>query len=141
VGAAKGASIMNAERLKERLEEYRRAVVRLKEAVEEDESNPLIYDAVIQRFEFTYELAWKLIKAYLEYQGMAVVNLPRSAFKEAFAAGLIFDGDAWIDMISDRNLTAHTYNEERAREIYARVREKYLDRFVALASRMEELIK
>lgn len=132
---------MDAERLQERLEEYQRAVLRLKEAVEEDESNPLIYDAVIQRFEFTYELAWKLIKAYLEYQGIAVVNSPRSAFKEAFSTGLIFDGDVWIDMISDRNLTAHTYNQERAKEIYARVKEKYLDQFAALVSRMEAIAK
>lgn len=132
---------MDAERLQERLEEYRRAVLRLKEAVEEDESNPLIYDAVIQRFEFTYELAWKLIKAYLEYQGLAVVNSPRSAFKEAFAAELILDGDVWIEMISDRNLTAHTYNQERAKEIYARVKEKYLDQFAALVSRMEAIVK
>ena len=101
----------------------------------------LTYDAVIQRFEFTYELAWKLIKAYLEYQGIAVVNSPRSAFKEAFSTGLIFDGDVWIDMISDRNLTAHTYNQERAKEIYARVKEKYLDQFAALVSRMEAIAK
>jgi len=101
----------------------------------------LTYDAVIQRFEFTYELAWKLIKAYLEYQGLAVINSPRSAFKEAFAAELILDGDVWIEMISDRNLTAHTYNQERAKEIYARVKEKYLDQFAALVSRMEAIVK
>lgn len=132
---------MNIERLKERMEEYRKAVLRLKEALEEDISNPLIYDGVIQRFEFTYELAWRLMKAYLEYEGIAVVNSPRAAFKEAFAAGLIFDGDVWIDMIDDRNLTAHTYNEERAKEIYNKIREKYFAQFAAFDAKMSEVVQ
>lgn len=115
--------------------------MRLKEALEEDISNPLVYDEVIQRFEFTYELAWKLMKAYLEYEGIAAVNSPRAAFKEAFAAGLIFDGDVWIDMIDYRNLTAHTYNEERAKEIYNKVREKYFAQFAAFDAKMAEVVQ
>jgi nucleotidyltransferase substrate binding protein (TIGR01987 family) len=67
---------MNTERLREKKEVYRSAVLRLKEALDEDISNPLLYDGVIQRFEFTYELAWKLMKAYLEYEGIAEVNSP-----------------------------------------------------------------
>lgn len=56
---------MTIERLNERMEDYRKAVLRLKEALDEDTSNPLLYDAVIQRFKFTYELAWKLMKPQL----------------------------------------------------------------------------
>ncbi|AFV12544.1 nucleotidyltransferase, nucleotide binding domain protein [Thermacetogenium phaeum DSM 12270] len=132
---------MNIERLREKREAYRKAVLRLKEALDEDSSNPLLYDGVIQRFEFTYELAWKLMKAYLEYEGIAEVSSPRAAFKEAFAAGLIFEGDVWIDMIGDRNLAAHTYNEEMAKEIYGRIKEKYFKQFVAFGARMAEVTK
>lgn len=132
---------MEIEKLRERKEVFRKSVLRLKEALDEDISNPLIYDGVIQRFEFTYELAWKLMKAYLEYEGIADVNSPRAAFKEAFKAELIFEGDIWIDMIGDRNLAAHTYNEEMAKEIYGRIKEKYFERFVTFGAKMAEVTK
>jgi nucleotidyltransferase substrate binding protein (TIGR01987 family) len=132
---------MNTERLREKKEVYRSVVLRLKEALDEDISNPLLYDGVIQRFEFTYELAWKLMKAYLEYEGIAEVNSPRGAFKEAYKAGLIFEGDIWIDMIGDRNLAAHTYNEEMAKAIYNRIKDQYFERFVTFGARMAEVMK
>ncbi len=132
---------MSIERLKERMEDYHKAVTRLKEALDEDFSNPLVYDGVIQRFEFCYELAWKLMKAYLEYEGRTPANSPRASFKEAFAAGLIVDGDVWIEMIDAHNLTVHTYNELIAQEIYTKVKEKYYWAFKALAERMEERLK
>lgn len=132
---------MDIGRLKERIEEYCKAVLRLKEALDEDTSNPLVYDGVIQRFEFTYELTWKLVKAYLEYEGIAAVNTPRSAFKEAFAAGLILESDTWMDMIEDRNLTVHTYNEQMAKEIYCIIKQKYYNSFAVLADRIVAMIR
>ncbi|MEZ0537662.1 nucleotidyltransferase substrate binding protein [Caldicellulosiruptoraceae bacterium PP1] len=132
---------MNTERLKERLNDYNKAVIRLKEALEENQANPLIYDAVIQRFEFTYELAWKLMKAYLEYIGITNVNSPRSAFKEAFSSGLILDGDIWIEMINARNLTSHTYDEELAKEIYNLIKQKFYNSFSTFLDRMVEMLK
>jgi len=132
---------VNSERLMEKFSEYKKAVLRLKEALEEDLTNPLVYDGVIQRFEFTYELAWKLMKAYLEYEGYATVNSPRVAFKEAFAYGLIFDGDVWIDMIDARNLTVHTYDEQIAKEIYDKVKKRYYEAFAAFAKKMAEVLK
>jgi len=132
---------MNKERVRERLADYQKALFRLKEALEEDTSNPLLYDAVIQRFEFTYELAWKLLKAYLELEGISDVNTPRKVFKEAFSAGLIGDGDVWISMIEDRNLTVHTYDEKIAQQIYLRVKEKYFSKFYDLERKMKEVIE
>lgn len=61
----------------------------MKEAVSERSDNLLLYDGAIQRFEFTYEIAWKLLKAYLEYQGIVSISSPRAVFKEAFSVGLI----------------------------------------------------
>ncbi len=72
-----------------------------------ERTNSLIIDGVIQRFEFNYELVWRVIKYYLEYQELEVKSL-----KEAFTIGLIENGDEWIDMLNDRNLTSHVYDEE-----------------------------
>jgi nucleotidyltransferase substrate binding protein (TIGR01987 family) len=132
---------MNKERIKEKFAEYRKAVNKLKEALDEDASNPLLYDGVMQRFEFTYEIAWKLMKLYLEFEGIATVNSPWAAFKEAFAAGIITDGETWIDMINARNLTVHIYNEQMAKEIYNKVKDKYYPVFAAFANKMEEKIQ
>ncbi len=76
-----------------------------------ERTNSLIIDGVIQRFEFNYELVWRVIKYYLEYQELEVKS-PRSTFKEAFTIGLIENGDEWIDMLNDRNLTSYVYDEE-----------------------------
>ncbi len=132
---------MSQERLKEKFAEYKKAVKKLKEALEEDVSNPLLYDGVIHRFEFTYELAWKLIKLLLESEGIVTVNSPRAAFKEAFAAGIITEGEIWIDMINARNLTVHTYNEQIAKEIYDKVKDKYYPVLAALANKMKGKIQ
>lgn len=132
---------MSQERLKEKFAEYKKAVTKLKEALEEDISNPLLYDGVMQRFEFTYELAWKLMKLYLESEGIININSPRLAFKEAFVLGIITEGETWIDMINARNLTVHTYNEGMAKEIYDKVKDKYYPVFLAFADKMEDNIK
>jgi nucleotidyltransferase substrate binding protein (TIGR01987 family) len=132
---------MAVERLNERMEVYHKAVSRLKEALNENESNPLLYDAVIQRFEFTYELAWKLMKSYLEYQGIVLSNSPRPTFKEAFAQGLILDGDIWIDMIEARNLTVRTYSDQMAKAIYDRIKNRYYPSFAAFVEKMGAALK
>ncbi|MFO7295457.1 MAG: nucleotidyltransferase substrate binding protein [Clostridia bacterium] len=116
---------MDIQRLREKLSDYSRALKRLEEALERDQSDDIVLDAVIQRFEFTYELSWKLIKAYMSYSGIADVKTPRQAFKEAFAAGLIDEGDVWLEMLDDRNLTSHTYDQSTARRVYEKVKNRY----------------
>jgi len=116
---------MGTKRLRERLEDYKSTLERLKESLDLEVSLSVITDGVIQRFEFTYELAWKVLKDYLEFKGIPETRSPRDTFKEGFRAGIIQDGDAWIDMLQDRNLTAHTYNEKTAKEIYAKIKGKH----------------
>ena len=73
--------------------------------------SPLEKEGVIQRFEYTFELAWKTIKDFLEAGGLTIAPLtPRQVLKEAFAAKVIGDGQAWIDMLDHRNLLSHTYD-------------------------------
>lgn len=115
----------NKKKVEEKLVNYKKAVDRLKEILEVSPDHSYIYDATIQRFEFTYELAWKLMKTFLEYKGLSDVRTPRDTFKEAFQAGIIDDGEGWIRMLIDRNITSHTYNEEDALEIYIRIKEQH----------------
>lgn len=80
---------------------------------------------IIQFFEVTYELAWKLMKDYLEYQGFTDIMSPRSAIKQSFESGLILDGHSWMELLLDRNLTAHTYDEDKAAQVENLIRDKY----------------
>jgi len=78
-------------------------------------------DATIQRFEFTFELAWKFLKEYFAGKDI-VLNYPKEILKEAFTAGIISDENLWIYMLADRNMTSHTYDEKLADEIYKRIK-------------------
>jgi nucleotidyltransferase substrate binding protein (TIGR01987 family) len=88
-------------------------------------------DAVIQRFEFSLELSWKAMKNYLNYQGILEATTPKQTMKEAFANGLIKNGETWINMLNDRNLTSHTYNQADADEIYKAIVEEYYEEMLS----------
>lgn len=77
-------------------------------------------DSAIQRFEVTYELAWKSLQRYLREKGVPALT-PRDCFMEAFRIGLINDDPQWLEMGKDRNLTAHTYDETLAQQVYERI--------------------
>lgn len=113
------------ERIEEIYLDYKKALERLKEALEEDLSKGnIIVDGTIQRFEFCFELAWKLAKAILNYNGIEV-EIPRLVIKEAFKAKLIQDGEGWIDMLEDRNKTSHIYDEKAALKIYNKIKDSH----------------
>jgi len=118
---------MNLERINELHLDYKKALGRLKEALDEDLlKGGIVVDATIQRFEFTFELAWKLAKAVLNYNGIEV-EIPRLVIKEAFKAKLIRDGEAWIDMLEDRNKTSHIYDEKEALRIYKKIKKSHFE--------------
>ena len=79
------------------------------------QSEEVVQLGQIQAFEFTFELAWKVLKDFLNARGVPAA-FARDVLKEAFRHGLITDGDAWLDMLEKRNLMAHTYDEKRADE-------------------------
>ncbi len=93
-----------------------RAVDKLADVLRQ-ERNEYVRDSAIQRFEFTFELMWKTLKAHLEGQGVIVYS-PRESIKGAYQIGLIEEDATWLQMIELRNLTTHTYNEEIADRIY-----------------------
>ena len=80
--------------------------------------NEFVRDAALQRFEFTFELFWKSLKAYAEESGVEAYS-PRDSVRTAFQLGVIQEHPDWFRMLEDRNLTSHTYNEATAETIYS----------------------
>lgn len=115
-------------RWKQRFDNLQRADQRLRWALEihqQDPGNELIRMAVIKAYEFTFELSWKTLKDFLIYNGVDA-KLPREVLKQAFATGLLNNGQLWIDMLEERNLMAHTYDDTRARKAVDQIQERYL---------------
>lgn len=122
----KGEWMMTKEQLLLKWEDYHKALHRLEIALSKTlDEDDLYLDATIQRFEFTFELAWKLMKAVLEYEGIEATS-PRSSIREAWKQHLIGDAEKWLDMQVKRNLSSHTYNEETAQDIYRHIKEDYI---------------
>lgn len=131
---------MSKERFAERQADVRNATRRLIEAVQQPESD-ILRDAVIQRFEFSFELVWKTLKLYLERQGHECGG-PRPTLKKAFTEGLIStpeEGDVWLQMIEDRNLTTHAYDEELAIRIYQHIAVSYAELLRKMADKIQGL--
>jgi nucleotidyltransferase substrate binding protein (TIGR01987 family) len=101
-----------------KLDELKRAVTRLKEALALPKTD-VIRDSVIQRFEFTVELSWKVLQRHLKSSGISEALTPKNTFREAARFGLIKDPEAWIRFVDARNLSSHTYKESLAEEVYA----------------------
>lgn len=78
----------------------------------------IIRDSAIQRFEFTLDLSWKVLKTYLEDQKGVICKSPKECFREAYKQGVIEYEDDWLKLVDLRNETSHTYNEEYAKAIY-----------------------
>lgn len=97
----------------------------------------IIKDGVVLRFKYTHELAWKVMKDFLEDIGNVKIYGSKDATREAFAADLISYGDTWMDMILSRNRTSHTYNEETADEIFTKIINDYHPAFEAFLHTME----
>ena len=120
---------------------YLRAVQRLGEALEEYAANPTdtVRDGVIQRFEFTFDLAWKSLKEYMQDQGATTpLQFPKQVLREAYAAELIDDEGVWLDMLNARNQTSHIYDDHTAAVIAAKIQNAYLPELQKLAARWEK---
>lgn len=103
-------------RWEQRFINFEKAFLLLKEAVSRYESlDDLSKEGLVQRFEYTFELAWKTLKDYLESKGV-IAKFPRDVIKNAFQTELINNGEAWIDMLEKRNLLAHTYDKKNFEE-------------------------
>lgn len=122
-----------------KLNNFIKALDRLEQGLlQYDEKNELLRDGIIQRFEFTFELAWKTLKEVFEDEGLIGLNSLKSVLREAFSAGIIENEKLWINMLKDRNSTSHMYSESNAIEICKNIKHKYVN---ALKEIKEKIIK
>ena len=137
----------------QRFSNFNKAFVKLDEAIQrirteyqvDDEGSidqddfieDIIKEGVIQRFEYTHELAWNVMKDFLSEVGDVKIFGSKDTTKEAFAAGLVMDGEVWMDMIMSRNKTPHTYNEKTADKIFFKRIDSYHPAFSSLKDKMD----
>lgn len=126
----------------QRFNNYDNALGQLLEAVNlsrQRELSRLEKQGLIQVFEYTHELAWKVLKDFLEDRGIQNIYGSRDASREAFKAGLIINGEIWMDMIKSRNQTTHTYSESTVLEIVEAITNFYAAEFDTLRTRLSKL--
>ena len=130
-----------AKRWQERHEFYQRAVKQLKAATEKVEYSELERAGLIQIFEYTFELGWKLMQDYCKESGYTV-NSPREAIQHAVTANLISESDGyeWIDALKQRNLLSHTYDEQRSLDAVALIKQRYYIIIDRLWIRFQDII-
>ncbi|MFA7347813.1 MAG: nucleotidyltransferase substrate binding protein [Desulfurivibrionaceae bacterium] len=129
-------------RWKQRFDNYTNALQTLSRAVElsrQRDLSELEQQGMIQGFEFTHELAWNVLKDYLEEQGFVGIVGSRNATREAFRNGLLNDGETWMDMIKARNLALHTYAPHIAEDVAKNILTRFHPAFVAMAQRFGAL--
>ena len=126
----------------QRFQNYQKALAQLTQAVDLSRQRALSkleQQGLIQGFEYTHELAWNTLKDFLETRGAAEIFGSRDTTRAAFTAGLIDQGEVWMQMIQSRNQSTHTYNEEMMTQIVTAVIQTYMAEFTKLQSKFEQL--
>lgn len=129
-------------RWKQRFDNYLRAFEILRRAVDlarQRDLSELEQQGLIQGFEFTHELAWNVLKDYLEETGISGIVGSKGATREAFKNGLIVDGESWMEMIKARNLSSHTYNQDIAEEVVTDILSRFFPAFEQLTATFSAL--
>ena len=126
-------------RYEQRLKDFENAFIKLKEGTQKENPDDLEIDGVLQRFEFTFELAWKTLKDYMEYQGFSNrIGSPREIIQQAFKHGIIEDGETWIKMMLSRNALSHLYDENTSRKIYEEIKKQYIELLDTLIEKLKK---
>ena len=129
-------------RWKQRFFNFNKALIQLEDAVmlsQQRELTQLEKQGIIQAFEFTHELAWNVLKDFLEDQGNQNIRGSKDATRAAFKVSLITEGELWMAMIQSRNISSHTYDEETAESLVIAIINDYFPQFKALKSEMDNL--
>jgi nucleotidyltransferase substrate binding protein (TIGR01987 family) len=130
-------------RWQQRFSNFKRALLQLQNAVDlsgQRTLSSLEKQGVIQAFEFTHELAWNVLKDYLQDQGNQNIKGSKDATREAFKVELIADGEQWMEMIQSRNISSHTYDESTADQLVGVIIDDYFPLFVVLRNEMEKYL-
>ncbi|MEN8146158.1 MAG: nucleotidyltransferase substrate binding protein [Campylobacterota bacterium] len=124
-------------RWKQRFENFSKSLNHLADAVEIEHMSEIEKAGMIQFFEVSFELAWKVLKDYLEAEGFNVKS-PRESIKQAFQVELINDGTTWLDALEKRNLSAHTYDENILEELQELIRHSYFPVMFSLQQKLQK---
>lgn len=124
-------------RWKQRFNNFEKSLKLLNNAVQRKDLSDLEKAGVIQIYEFTFELAWKTVKDYLEDKGISV-KFPRDTIKEGFKYEILDNGDLWMDMLEKRNLMSHPYDEEKAEIAYRLIVNDYFSALEQLYNKLKE---
>ncbi len=129
----------------QRFNNFIKAFSKLENSVQEilhrkNNADDIVKEGVIQCFEYTHELAWNVLKDFLEEKSRREIFGSKDATREAFEAGLISNGEVWMDMIRSRNQTPHTYNEMTANEIFHKIVNDYYPAFLQFKNKMESFL-
>ena len=133
---------INDIRWEQRFSNFKKALSKLKEVIKTETLETLSeleQEGLIQRFEYTHELAWNVMKDYFEYQGNSTITGSRDAIREAFNKKLITNGEMWMETIKSRNKTTHTYNEETAKTIVNDIINNYYQLFIDFEINMDKI--
>jgi len=129
-------------RWKQRFPNYKKALATLGKGVQQYHDkglSELEKQGLIHGFEFTHELSWKVMQDFLKDKGEVNIYGSKDATRLAFNRGLLTNGEAWMNMIADRNLSSHTYQEEISEQILLRIVTIYFDLFINFGNKMNEL--
>ena len=124
-------------RWKQRFENYKKSYDLLEKYVDQSTYTELEQAGLIQIFEMSFELSWKVIKDYLESEGYEIIS-PREAIKKAFEIGLIQDGEVWLEALVSRNTSVHTYDKSKIEALVDVVKEEYYPLLKSLKEALEE---
>lgn len=131
-------------RWEQKYDSYTKALNRLAEVVNERnkrELNEFELDSIVQRFEFTHEMAWKLMMSYCKYVSPEEQTLgSKDSTRWAFRSGLLADGELWMDMIASRNSTSHNYDGEVAGSIIEKIVNQYYQQMLLFHKEMGKRI-
>jgi nucleotidyltransferase substrate binding protein (TIGR01987 family) len=124
----------------QRFENFEKAIKQLEFAVNKKTLNEIELQGLVQCFEYSFELAWKTMKDYLEQNGYEVTS-PRNTIQTAFSSNLIKDGHVWIEALESRNLMSHTYDEVIFEKVIKLIKEKYYKMLKTLYSNFVNIRK
>ena len=126
----------------ERLGTFKNAIGRLAEVIDlsrQRKLNQFECDSLIKRFEFSFEMAWKLMMSYEKENGIAELHGSKDVVRQAYSMSIIENGEAWLEMIDDRNKTSHLYDEEMAADVMDEIINTYYPLFMELQNKMVEI--
>jgi nucleotidyltransferase substrate binding protein (TIGR01987 family) len=132
---------INPTRWQQRFSNYQSTLVELKEAVNQTSLNKLEKQGLIKAFEYTFELAWKTLQDYIQCLGIPDIVGPRPVITEAFKLGLISQGENWLELLEDRNSTAHVYNKNFADHLVEEIRMNHIKLLLQLENTFKLKIK